>query len=461
MNKLVKGHISIIAIIAIFILSFYYHHYPNADLWWDSSVYLGMGKYIYSLGETGLYEESRPLVWPLILGVFWKFGLDAAFFGRLAVLIFSIGTIISAYFIALELFNKRTALLSSILLAFSPTFFLFSSIMFTEIPAAFFVMLGLYFLIKRKYNLAGLVFGIAFMTRFFQISMIFPVYLFFIYLVYKGKLTIKQFLASILFFLIPVLPYLTLNFLIFRNPLHSFVLQAWMTKFTGWIFYQPFSYYFANLLGENILVLFSILGTFFIFKKEKDMKLIIPSAFLLAFLPYNFAAHKEMRFLIFLFPLLYILASYGIIKFSEYFSKYGKTALFLIIIIGVFHVAPQLRLDNYDDQLDPFYDFMENKDVKKGLWISNPSFIAHTDAKADELIYYPLYNTDKIIYLSTKISNAKHILINSCDILPCPPYEKECNEEHEKFIALLAKNFKTELNEKHDGCNYYIFTSLF
>src|SRR3989338_477668 len=100
MNKLVKGHISIIAIIAIFILSFYYHHYPNADLWWDSSVYLGMGKYIYSLGETGLYEESRPLVWPLILGVFWKFGLDAAFFGRLAVLIFSIGTIISAYFIA-------------------------------------------------------------------------------------------------------------------------------------------------------------------------------------------------------------------------------------------------------------------------------------------------------------------------------------------------------------------------
>ena len=210
-----------------------------------------------------------------------------------------------------------------------------------------------------------------------------------------------------------------------------------------------------------MLILVSILGMFFIFNKERDMKLIIPSAFLLAFLPYNFAAHKEMRFLIFLFPLLYILASYGIIKFSEYFSKYRKTALFLIIIIGVFHVAPQLRLDNYDDQLDPFYDFMENKDVKKGLWISNPSFIAHTDAKADELIYYPLYNTDKIIYLSTKISNAKHILINSCDILPCPPYEKECNEEHEKFIALLAKNFKTELNEKHDGCNYYIFTSLF
>jgi len=461
MNKLAKGHISIIAIIILFIFSYYYYPHPNADLWWDSSVYLGMGKYVYSFGEVGLYEGSRPLVWPLILGFFWKLGLDPIFFGRLMVLIFGIGTIICTYLIARGLFSKRTALLSSFLLSFSPTFFIFNSIMFTEIPATFFVMLGLYLFIRQKYNFAGLTFGIAFMTRFFQIFFIVAIYLFFIYMAYKKKSKLKQVSWSILFFSIPIIPFLILNFILFNNPFYPFILQAWMTKFTGWIFHKPFSFYFVNLINENVLILFSILGMFFIFNKERDMKLIIPSAFLLAFLPYNFAAHKEMRFLIFLFPLLYILASYGIIKFSEYFSKYGKTALFLIIIIGVFHVAPQLRLDNYDDQLDPFYDFMENKDVKKGLWISNPSFIAHTDAKADELIYYPLYNTDKIIYLSTKISNAKHILINSCDILPCPPYEKECNEEHEKFIALLAKNFKTELNEKHDGCNYYIFTSLF
>lgn len=459
MNKAIKGHIGIIAIIILFISSFFYYFNPDADLWWDSSVYLGMGKYIYSLGKVGLYEESRPLVWQLILGFFWKLGLDAIFFGRLMVLIFGIGTVICTYLIAYELLDKRMALLSSFLLAFSPTFFLFNSIVFTETPAAFFVMLGLYFFIKKKYNFAGLAFGIAFMTRFFQIFFIAAIYLFFIYSVYKKKANIKQFFTSITLFSTPIAPFLILNFILFNNPFYPFVLQAWMTKFTGWIFHKPFSFYFENLIKENVLTLFLILGIFLIFKKEKDMKLIIPSVFLLAFMPYNFAAHKEMRFLISLFPLIYMLASYGIIKFSEYFSKYGKTALFLIIIMGVFHVAPQLRLDNYDDQLDPFYDFMENKDVKKGLWISNPSFIAHTDAKAGELIYYPLYNTNKIMDLSTKISSAKHILINSCDISPCPPYEKECSKEHEKFIALLAKNFKAELNEKHDGCDYYIFTS--
>ena len=460
MNKAIKEHIEIITIIILFIFSFFYYFNPNADLWWDSSVYLGMGKYIYSFGEYGLYEASRPLVWPLILGFFWNLGLDTIFFGRLTVLIFGIGTIICTYLIAYEQFSKRTALLASFLLAFSPTFFLFNSIMFTEIPSAFFVMLGLYFFIKSRYNLAGLTFGIAFMTRFFQIFLIAAIYLFFIYMVHNKKAKLKQFLWSMLFFSIPIISFLILNFILFNDPLYPFILQAWMTKSTGWVFHHPLSFYFDNLLKENILVLFSILGMFFmILKREKRMRLIVPIAFLLAFLPHNFQPHKEMRFLIFLFPLLYILTSYGIIKFSEYFGRYKKMAFYLLILIGILHIAPQLRLNNYDDKLDAFYKFMENDGIQEWLWISNPSFIAYNNAKADELIYYPLYNTEKLKNLKEKINQAKYVLINSCDIMPCPPYEGACTMEHEEFIALLIKNFKVELNEKHGNCNYYIFTS--
>jgi len=463
MNNELKGttkeHIGIIAIIFLFTFSFFYYFNPAADLWWDSSVYLGIGKYIYSSGEFGLYEASRPLVWPIILGFFWKIGLDPIFFGRLTVLIFGIGTIICTYFIAYELFNKRTALLASFLLAFSPTFFLFNSIMFSEMPSAFFVMLGLWFFIKQRYNLAGLVFGIAFMARFFQIFLIAAIYLFFIYMAYKKKAKLKQALRSITFFLIPVIPFLILNYVLFNNPFYPFILQAWMTKFTGWIFHQLFSFYFVNLPKENILALFSILGMLFIFKKERGVRLIIPVAFLLVFLPYNFQLHKEMRFLIFLLPLLYILTSCGIIRFSEYFGRYRKMALCAAILIGILHIAPQLRLDNYDDKLDVFYDFMENRDIKGGLWISNPSFIAYTDAKAGELVYYPLYNTEKIKELKENIREAKYVLINSCDIMPCPPYEETCATEHEEFIALLINNFKAELNEKYGNCDYYIFTS--
>ena len=37
------------------------------DVWWDSSVYIGMGKYIYSLGHSGLWEDYRMPLFPLIL----------------------------------------------------------------------------------------------------------------------------------------------------------------------------------------------------------------------------------------------------------------------------------------------------------------------------------------------------------------------------------------------------------
>ena len=82
-----------------------------------------MGKYIYSFGETGLYEASRPLIWPLLLGFFWKLGLDVIFFGKLMVLLFGAGIIIFTYLIADEIFNKKIALIVAFMLSFFPHIF--------------------------------------------------------------------------------------------------------------------------------------------------------------------------------------------------------------------------------------------------------------------------------------------------------------------------------------------------
>ena len=457
MNRKLKENAGIILIVVLFLFIFLLKLNPNADLWWDSSVYINMGKYIYSFGETGLYEASRPLVWPLLLGFFWKMGLDALFFGKLMVLLFGVGIIILTYLIADELFTRRIALISSLMLAFSPVFFLFNSIMFTEIPSTFFILFGFYFFIKKKYNPAGMLFGIAFMTRFFQIIIIIPIYLFFIYLTVRKKTTIKQIFISLLFFLLPIIPYLILNFLLYNNPIYPFQLQAWMAKFTGWIYHQPFDFYLINLVKENALILFSILGIVLVLRNEKKYKCIVPFVLLLAFLPYNFASHKEMRFLIPIFPFLYILSGYGIVKFSEFFRNHNSTILSIIILIGIIQIHPQLRLNDYDDKLDTFYNFVKNN--KEGVWISNPSFIAYKDIKAEELIYYPLYDIDRIDQLQRNVDDAKYVLINTCDILPCPPYEDSCMEEHENFLNTLKGNFNLYYNKKLDNCEHYIFTS--
>jgi len=458
MNKIFKDNLGLILIIILFLSLYLLYLNPNADLWWDSSVYIEMGKYIYSSGENGFYEDSRPLIWPLILGFFWKLGLDAIFFGKLMVLLFGVGVIILTYLVAYELFNKRIALISSLLLTFSPTFFMFNSMIFAGIPSTFFSLLGIYLFIRKNYSLAGLFLGIAFMTRFFQILVIIPVYLFFIYLIYKKRTTLRKFFISILFFIIPITPFLILNFISYGNPFHSFLLQAWMTKFTGWIFYQPFNFYFLSLIKDNVLVLFSILGIIFIFKNEKSSRFIVPIVFLFVFISYNIAQHKEMRFLLSIFPFLYILTSYGIVKFSSLFKKNKNILLLLILIMGILQVVPQLRLNYYDDKLDSFYNFVQSNNIKEGLWISNPSFIVNTNLKADELIYFPLYDVNRMKELQSKVGEAEYILINTCDILPCPPYEETCNQEHDNFINLLKEKFNTYLSDKVGECNYYIFT---
>jgi len=354
MNKKFKKNIGLFSIIISFLIVFFMNLNYTADLWWDSSVYIGMGKYIYSFGEIGLYEDSRPLVWPLILGFFWKLGLDVEFFGKFTVLLFGIGIIIWTYYIAHILFGEKIALLSSLLLAFSPTFFLFNGIMFTGIPSTFFLMFGIYLFIKGRYNLAGLLFGLSFMTRFFQIIVIIPIYLFLIYLIYRKKAKTEKFLISILFFIIPIIPYLILNYILYNNPVHPFLLQIWMTKFTGWIYHQPFNFYFLNLVKENVLILFSILGAIFIFKKEKLNKLIVPFVLILAFISFNFTQHKELRLLLPLLPFFYILTGYGLIKFANLFIKHKTIILSLLILFGVFQVVPNLQLNDYDDKLDPF-----------------------------------------------------------------------------------------------------------
>jgi 4-amino-4-deoxy-L-arabinose transferase-like glycosyltransferase len=258
------------------------------DIWWDSAVYVGMGKYIYSFGESGLWEESRPLVWPLILGFIWKIGLNYVLFGKLLMVFFSSGILMLTYLVAHELFNKKIAIIAALFLSLSSTFFLFGNILHSEIPSTFFVLLGFYLFIKKKYNFSGLFLGIAFMTRFFQIFAFIPLVLLLFYLFVKKKESYKVLFYFIMFFLIPIIPYLILNYSLYNNIFYPFLLQSWMSKYTGWVFSQPFDFYFIGLVKENILVLFSVLALIFISKEPSLNKIALVLMFLFVFVPYNF-----------------------------------------------------------------------------------------------------------------------------------------------------------------------------
>jgi len=114
----------IVIIIAFFVAAKVFflarYHLPI----WDEAVYLGMGKYIYSLGSSGLWEMLRPVGLPVAIGWAWKLGLPYALISEIIGILFSVGSIALTYLIARKLFSKKVGVLAAALLAASPVFFL-------------------------------------------------------------------------------------------------------------------------------------------------------------------------------------------------------------------------------------------------------------------------------------------------------------------------------------------------
>ena len=468
-------------------------------LWWDPSVYLGMGKYLFSFGKAGLWEASRPIVLPIILGLLWK--LKLSFLFNLLQLFFSLGCVYLVYLIGKDVFNEKIALLSALFLSLSPTFVFFGFLQLTDIPSTFFALLGVYLFIRNRNLLSGLFLGIAFMARFLQL---FVFIILFISLVCKkyahstlrSKFNLtdnyrrasrgvapvgdaaplslpsrilkvlcmyyrKKNLIKFLFgFSIPVIPYLAFNLIMYSNPLYPFLLQSWMTQHTGWIYNQPLPFYFLGLLKENFLAILSLPAIYFIFKKTNYKKISILLIFILFFLFFTLTKHKEMRFILVFLPYLYLITSLGIFNIFKKIKSRKIVYILSILLLSVwlYLSAAQIEVPKPNDY-SVFWSYMAQEEVKSNIWISNPIFIAKSDKKADELIYYPLYNSAKAITYQNTFSKAKHVLIDTCDIMPCPVEDAQCKEETEKLIALLKKNFKA-IYENEGGCSQYIFSSL-
>ena len=87
-----KLRLNIIIFFILFLFVAVKLFFLSPNIWWDSSVYIGMGKYMASFGKAGLWEISRPIVWPLILGFFWKLGLDVIFVGKVLSVLFALST---------------------------------------------------------------------------------------------------------------------------------------------------------------------------------------------------------------------------------------------------------------------------------------------------------------------------------------------------------------------------------
>ena len=505
MKKRFKQGKSIFLILLIFFLIKIFVLFKLDLIRWDEAVYIETGKYIFSFGKSGFFEASRPLILPILQGFLWFIGLSPVIFGKILTLFFSIGYIYFSYLIAKELFSEKVAVISSIMIMFSPIFFFFSSFAMTGIIATFFILVGFYSLIKKKYFLSGLFFSLGFMTRFLVLFAVVSVIIIFLF-----KPKIRNIVKFSLGFFIFFIPYLILNYFLYGNFVYPFVLQSVMTSITGLGFHKAWWYYFFWAFKENFLIYLSIIAIFLIFKQRNSTHLMMsgPSGIRCArkppvirgipsvknhsiscmlnnmppvsdrwfltqrkverlslisiaavfFVFYTIIPHKEERFMITFLPVLYILTGFSFFYLISKIKnkKFRNYLIGLVILFVAINWSVQFKIDNGPAYYRYMRGYLQNPDIKGGIWVSNPVFAVDSDYKIDNIIYYPTFNHDKFINLKNNLNNAENILVNTCD-LHCEPYNEFCKDDKKELIKLLKNSFNEVFYRKEGSCESYIF----
>src|SRR3989338_5187944 len=121
-----------LAIILFSLLLRIIYTFVSYPLWWDSHIYIGIGKYIFSSGEIGVWESFRPLIHSLLLGLAWKLGINPTIFGKVLDIILSTLAVALLYIIAKRLFDKKVAIISALLFSLTPLFIMLTGLILTE-----------------------------------------------------------------------------------------------------------------------------------------------------------------------------------------------------------------------------------------------------------------------------------------------------------------------------------------
>ncbi|MBW3004232.1 glycosyltransferase family 39 protein [Candidatus Woesearchaeota archaeon] len=436
------------------------------EIWWDSGVYLGMGKYLFSGGAAGLWEHIRPPLLPAVLGFIWFIGLPVQFSGMLLELLFSLGAVVLFYEIAKYYFKEKVALIASAIFSFSSIFFFLSFHLYTEVPALFFVLLAIYLFIQKKYYFAGALCALAFLTKF-PAGMFFGILL----LVLLLNKEIKNSLKLCAGFAVPLAPVLIAYALVYGNPLVPFIeARQAISEVLGCnvLRFKPWWQYFSWIYSESILHLFAVIGLIAYFTDFKKKNLLPLFCLVLPFIYFSQMHCRDYRYLALFIPFVALFSALGIVYVLDLLKKYPKKifAIALLLILGfsvftgvLFYVGNENT--NTNPAAEIYFTYLQDKDISGEVWTSNPTVSFYTDAPLNK-IYYPVYgeeaSTDFYNYLRSKTRDIEYVLLDNCGGgIICGPDDSVCEEKNVQMLEFLDENFNKVYDEKYGDCFYLIY----
>jgi 4-amino-4-deoxy-L-arabinose transferase-like glycosyltransferase len=474
MKMKIKDHypvflILIFLIVLKIVFSLTRFHYIH----WDESVYLGIGKYIYSFGQVGLLEHIRPPVMPLLLGVFWFLKLPYVFFSELLMLFFSLGSVLLVYLVAKDLFNKWVAVIAAGLLVITPVFLYGTFSILAGVPTSFFILLSIYLYIRNSnLFLVGLFAGMAALTKF-------PAGLLFLGLLivlgfdlFGKKIRLKEQLNSYARFFIgfvgPLIPFCIFNYLSYRQYTSSAfdaIFRPWLlgSLHQANVVHQVSSvlsnllYYPIQLIQQNPLLVFFFIGMFFLSKKRV---LYVP--LVLFVLYFTLIINKQVRFSLLFLPLVSVVASVGLYNSVKYIKRLKSRTivyfvLFLLVLVSISwtftNIVPEYRLfpEEKPEIVEQYYKYFENHEVSGNILSTDPIFVAYSDVKI-----VPYYNNvgDAIEVYDFSIQNSVAVVYHE-SFYPC--FTEECEGLKKGFFERIVGENELVFNETIQGETRYIF----
>ncbi len=332
----------IIGLILRFITALRTNAYP------DELGYIAHAINFINSGKLQIHDQDG--LWFFITDFFIKiFGSN--FIGaRFFAILFGALSIILVYLIAKEIFNKKAALMSAIILTIS-SYSLIMTVGQMDIPMAFFAFLGIYFLIlflktdKQKFFILTWVsLGLAIMIK--QIALLF-IPAFVLFLLYYNKKThgtfrLKQIIYAAIIIILMVTPVLTYNYLLYKD---KGLVDMQFSRFFGiaeehYASIAPtlrkFSFnYMLFSQGENGEIPSGLMKAFYAFLKFGSLFILIFAVIGIFYLACSKNKFKWLLFLSFLFPFLFLA---GTSPLSNHFSFW--TLFFALMApIGIYKLA--------------------------------------------------------------------------------------------------------------------------
>lgn len=289
---------------------------------------------------------------------FFFYNRNPEFFVRLPFTIFGILIIPLVYFVVARFLNKKTALITSALFAFSGLFVAFSKIVQYQSVLIFLIILSLYFLsshnIKLNYKflaVSGILAGISVLFHYDALSYILPAFVF---------LTLKKDVKGILYFGVPTtfiiglfyIPYILAPF--FPQTLDYLLNYRIDSEFKFDSVYHSFRLLFFYHSKEFIfLLLFGLFGALFVsvkkFKNFSAFLLVLSLSFIIirVFTPQHEPFLRYSSTFVFgIFCLSHIFNIYkkGNLNFLSFIEIWF---LFAFITYGIFFTKPLTHIYSF------------------------------------------------------------------------------------------------------------------